>query len=78
MTFRLKAIERAPVSESLDKALPREAIYKGYGLTWWSPEVFQVDPVILYKNNWEVYRWNYVPSMMEVWEKIKELETAFL
>jgi len=22
----------------------------------------------------DVYRWDYVPSMIEVWEKIKELE----
>lgn len=76
--FRLKSIERAPVSEDLDNALPADAINKGYGLSWWSPEVFKEDPVFLYKHCREVYRWNYVPSMTEVWEKIKEIETAFL
>jgi len=72
--FRLISIEKAPHSEPLDKMLPTEAINKGYGLSWWSPEVFQQDPVFLYKHSREVYRWDYVPSMTEVWEKIKELE----
>jgi len=72
--FRLRSIEKAPQSEPLDSFLPTEAIHKGYGMVWWSPEVFQKDPVILYKRSWEVYRWDYVPSMAEVWEKIKELE----
>jgi len=75
--FRLKSIERAPLSEPLDNALPTDAINRGYGLSWWSPAAFKEDPVILYKHCWEVYRWDYVPSMMEVWEKIKELEIAF-
>lgn len=74
MTFRLKSIERAPLSQPLDALLPTDAINKGYGLSWWSPAVFQKDPVILYKHYWEVYRWDYVPSMIEVWEKIEELE----
>lgn len=72
--FRLISIEKAPLSEPLDHILPSEAVNKGYGLSWWSPEAFGKDPVILYKRSWEVYRWNYVPSMIEVWEKIKELE----
>jgi len=76
MTFRLRTIERLPVSEPLDNALPTDAINRGYGLSWWSPASFGVDPVILYKHDWEVYRWDYVPSMIEVWEKIKEIETA--
>ncbi|GAJ01031.1 unnamed protein product, partial [marine sediment metagenome] len=42
--------------------------------SWWSPAVFGGDPVILYKDCWEVYRWWYLPSMIEVWEKIKEPE----
>jgi len=54
--------------------LPTEAIGKGYGLSWWSPAAFGEDPVFLYKRGWDVYRWNYIPSMTEVWEKIKELE----
>jgi len=74
MTFRLKSIERAPLSADLDGSLPTEAIHKGYGLTWWSPAVFEKDPVILYKHSWEVHRWDYIPSMTEVWDKIRELE----
>lgn len=74
MTFRLISIERVPLSQPLDDALPTEAINKGYGLSWWSPAAFEKDPVFLYKHGWEVYRWNYIPSMIEVWEKINELE----
>jgi len=78
MTYRLKSIEKAPLSEPLDNALPTDAINKGYGLSWWSPAAFQSDSITLYKHNWEAYRWNYVPSMIEVWEKIEELEATFL
>ena len=72
--FRLVSIEKAPLSEALDSALPTEAVNKGYGLSWWIPAAFGKDPVFLYKHDREVYRWDYVPSMIEVWEKIKELE----
>lgn len=72
--FRLISIEKAPLSASLDDVLPTEAINKGYGLSWWSPAAFGKDPVFLYKHGWEVYRWDYIPSMTEVWGKIKELE----
>jgi len=68
------SIEKPPVSEPLDSVLPTAAVNKGYGLSWWSRAVFGADPVILYKNRWEVYRWEYIPSMTEVWEKIGELE----
>jgi len=64
-----------PIDEALDRYLPTEAFNKGYRLTWWSPAVFVVDPVILYKHCWEVYRWQYIPSMGEVWDKIRELES---
>lgn len=75
MTFRLISIEKAPHSQNLDGMLPFEAICKGYGLSWWSPAIFEKDPVFLYKQGHEVYRWDYVPSMTEVWEKIRELES---
>lgn len=75
--FRLISIEKAPLSEPLDNMLPTEALYKGYGLSWWNPAAFKIDPVFLYKHSHEIYRWNYVPSMTEVWEKIKELEQVF-
>lgn len=63
-------------SESLNRCLPTEALYKGYRLTWWSPDAFAIDPVILYKNDEEVYRWEYIPTMGEVWDKIRELDTS--
>jgi len=72
--FRLLSIEKAPYSVPLDDALPTEAVNKGYGLSWWSPAVFQRDPVFLYKHNWEVYRWDYIPSLTEVFEVCKQLE----
>ena len=73
---RLIDIERAPLSAPLDDTLPTEAINKGYGLSWWSPAAFGRDPVILYKHNKGVHRWNYIPSLTAVWEKIQELEVA--
>lgn len=73
--FRLKSIERRPHSEPMDEFLPTEAVNKGYGLSWWSPEAFGNDPVFLYKHDREVYRWGYIPTMGEVWDKIEELET---
>ena len=72
--YRLKSIERAPLSEPLDNALPTEAVNKGYGLSWFNPEWYQTEPVILFKHNWEVYQWDYTPSIAEVWDKIRELE----
>lgn len=62
------------LSEVLDNILPTEALSKGYGLTWWHPSVFRVDPVILYLHGNEIYRWEYIPSLTEVWEKLKEIE----
>jgi hypothetical protein len=61
-----------PDNEDLTTMVPTEAYYKGYTLTWLRP--VNVDPVILEHRGTEVYRWEYVPSMIEVWEKIKELE----
>jgi len=67
---------RVKLSEPLDNALPTEAVSKGYGLSWWSPAVFKEDSVFLKKHDQEVYRWYYIPSMAEVWDKIKELESV--
>ena len=67
-------MRRLPDYEDLTSMLPTEAYHKGYSLTWWRP--VNVDPVILEHRGAEVYRWEYVPSMTEVWEKIKELEVA--
>lgn len=61
-------------SEPLDRCLPTEAINKGYGLTWWAPDYYRADPVILTKRGEEVYRWEHIPTMGEVWDKIQELD----
>ena len=72
--------KKTPLCASLDDMLPIQAIYEGYSLSWWSPAAFVIDPVILYKrndkHNEEVYRWNYIPNVIEVWEKIQELRAS--
>ena len=60
----------------LTHMLPTWAVHAGYSLVWYSPRVFEVDPVILTRHSEEVYRWNYNPSMGEVWEKLEELKDA--
>jgi hypothetical protein len=71
-------MRRLPEYEDLTTMLPTEAYHKGYILTWWRPWPAQVDPVILEHWGAEVYRWDYIPSMAEVWEKIKELEAGYV
>lgn len=64
--------------ESLDRYLPTEALFKGYRLTWWASDIPTGDPVVLTKTGHpgtELYRWNYTPTMGEVWDKIQELES---
>jgi len=68
--IRLQSIKRAPVNSNLDDALPTDAIYKGYGLHWYHCD----GTVVLYKGGWHVYVWNYIPSITEVRERIRELE----
>lgn len=65
---------REKFSDPLDHMLPTEAVGKGYGLTWYNPAFEGRDPNILFHRNIEVYRWEYDPTMGEVWGKIKELE----
>jgi hypothetical protein len=60
--------------EDLTTMLSTEAYHKGYTLTWWRPQPARLDPVVLEHRGEELYRWDYIPSMIEVWEKIKELE----
>ncbi|MBA7603195.1 hypothetical protein ES703_10299 [subsurface metagenome] len=67
---------REKFSESLDTMLPTEATRKGYGLTWYNPAFQQEDPTVLSFRGREVFLWNYNPSMTEVWEKIRELESV--
>lgn len=62
--------------EDLTRMLPIEAYYKGMSLTWWRPEALQIstDPIILELRGRELYRWDYIPSLTEVFEVCKELE----
>lgn len=51
----------------LSNNLPTEAFNKGYFLEWEEPQ--KVDPVFLRdKRGTIVYRWDYVPSLTEVFE----------
>jgi len=58
----------------LTDMLPTWAVHAGYSLVWYSARLFEVDPVILTHHEKEVYKWEYVPSMTEVWEKLEELK----
>jgi len=59
--------------EPLDRFLTFDAIRKGFALTWWPPELYSADSVILTRHGQEVYRWEYAPSLGEVFEKCQEL-----
>jgi len=50
--------------EDLSQMLPTEAYQKGATLTWWRPIL--ADPVILELGGREIYRWDYTPSLTEV------------
>lgn len=69
--FHLVAVSR--IEEDLSRMLPTRAIDQGYCLRWIAPEEYKSDPVVLIRGGWEQFRWNYIPSMGEVWEKIEEL-----
>lgn len=58
--------------EDLTHMLPTEAYYRGMTLTWWRPVL--TDPVILELRGREIYRWDYIPSLTEVFEVCKNLE----
>jgi len=65
--------------ECLDRFLPTDAFLKGFRLDWWAPEIDKADPVILTRigcPGQELYRWNYNPSLIEVFEKCRELMEA--
>lgn len=62
--------------ENLTRVLPTEAYHRGMALTWWHPEALQTptDPVILELRGRELYRWDYIPSLTEVFEICKQME----
>lgn len=61
--------------QNLDEFIPTDAFNKGYRLTWYNPIRMGHDPTILFLHGFEVFRWEYDPTMGEVWAKIKELDT---
>jgi len=64
--------------EDLSHMLPTDAFYKGMRLDWERPN-YNPDPVILSQIGHpgrELYRWDYIPSLTEVFEKCKELKEA--
>ena len=63
-------------TEDLTRLLRTDDHSKGYSLTWLNPRFLDEDPTVLYLKEREVYRWSYDPTMVEVWEKIKELEAC--
>uniref|UniRef100_A0A6M3LRK6 Uncharacterized protein n=1 Tax=viral metagenome TaxID=1070528 RepID=A0A6M3LRK6_9ZZZZ len=54
--------------QDLSEFLPTDFINHGYSLKWFN---LGKDPTILYHNHSEVYRWEYIPTMGEVWEILK-------
>jgi len=58
--------------EDLSHMLPTDACHKGMTLTWWRPEA--TDPVILDHRGRELHRWDYTPSLAEVFEVCRRLE----
>ena len=61
--------------EDLSRMLPTDAYHKGMTLTWWRPEAY--DPVTLELHGRELYRWDYTPSLAEVFEVCRELEVNY-
>lgn len=73
---KLRDIRRSVPYDDLTRMLPVEAYYRGMTLTWWQPEALQIatDPVILKLRGREIYRWDYIPSLTEVFEVCRQLE----
>ena len=66
------------IGEDISRFLPTDAYHKGFRLTWESPISWGgfYDPVILIRlgaPGEELYRWNYIPSLTEVFEVCKKL-----
>jgi hypothetical protein len=51
--------------------LPLAAVNKGCTLEYEGP--IKQDPVYLYSHHELLFRWDYVPSQGEVWDKCREL-----
>ena len=60
--------------EDLSHMLPTEGYQKGWRLTWLPPRT--ADPVVLEatrRPRGQLYRWDYIPSLAEVFEICQEL-----
>jgi len=56
----------------IDDALPLEAVNQGWSLMW---EYIVIDPVYLIdRKGAELYRWDYIPSLTELFEVCASLE----
>lgn len=65
---------RPIVEESLSHMLPTSVCQKGWTLYWESP-LPEADPIILRDSrSRELHRWDYTPSLTELFEVCKELE----
>ena len=74
VNLHLVSIERDPLHEWINDALPTDAFQRGYRLEWFNPDCYRY-PVILFRHGLIVSAWEYIPSMLEVWDKIEELES---
>lgn len=75
---KLRDIRRSVPYDDLTDMLPTQAYNKGMTLTWWQPEALQIatDPVILELKGRELHRWDYTPSLAEVFEICRQLEAS--
>lgn len=65
---------RPIVEENLSHMLPTSAYQKRWTL-FWEPPAVEADPIILRgSRSGELYRWNYTPSLAELFEVCKQLE----
>ena len=64
---------RPIVEENLSHMLPTSAYQKRWTL-FWEPPAVEADPIILRDSrSRELHRWDYTPSLAEVFEVCKEL-----
>lgn len=60
--------------EDLSNMIPTEDFQRGIRLRWLPPPPFDPAPFVLIDNDGlELYRWDYVPNMGEVLDKLNEL-----
>ena len=65
-----------PLLFHLDDMLPTEGFFDGYRLAFWDKKLAGDDIVALSRHGERVYTWRVIPNMLEVWDKIRELESV--